>query len=117
AKVREALMGGFAGSKILEVHGERMIKGTFDPGFRINLHQKDVNLALTGARELGLNLPNTANAQPVFRTCASLGASGWDHSALMEGLERMGNVSIRKKEEKQQAAETANAFSAACEKL
>ena len=97
AKVREALMGGFAGSKILEVHGERMIKGTFDPGFRINLHQKDLNLALTGARELGLNLPNTANVQQVFSTCASIGGSGWDHSALIKGLEHMSNFSIRKK--------------------
>jgi len=97
AKVREALMGGFAGSKILEVHGERMIKGTFDPGFRINLHQKDLNLALSGARELGLNLPNTANAQQVFSTCAALGGSGWDHSALIKGLEHMANFSIRKK--------------------
>ncbi|KIV72676.1 2-hydroxy-3-oxopropionate reductase [Pseudomonas sp. FeS53a] len=96
AKVREALMGGFAGSKILEVHGERMIKGTFDPGFRINLHQKDLNLALSGARELGLNLPNTANAQQVFSTCAALGGSGWDHSALIKGLEHMANFSIRK---------------------
>ena len=96
AKVREALMGGFAGSKILEVHGERMIKGTFDPGFRINLHQKDLNLALTGARELGLNLPNTANAQQLFSTCAAIGGSGWDHSALIKGLEHMANFSIRK---------------------
>ncbi|WP_019342281.1 2-hydroxy-3-oxopropionate reductase [Stutzerimonas stutzeri] len=96
AKVREALMGGFAGSKILEVHGERMIKGTFDPGFRISLHQKDLNLALAGARELGLNLPNTANAQQVFSTCAAIGGSGWDHSALIKGLEHMANFSIRK---------------------
>lgn len=96
AKVREALMGGFAGSKILEVHGERMIKGTFDPGFRISLHQKDLNLALNGARELGLNLPNTANAQQVFSTCAAIGGSGWDHSALIKGLEHMANFSIRK---------------------
>jgi len=96
AKVREALMGGFAGSKILEVHGERMIKGTFDPGFRIALHQKDLNLALNGARELGLNLPNTANAQQVFSTCAAIGGSGWDHSALIKGLEHMANFSIRK---------------------
>ncbi len=95
AKVREALMGGFAGSKILEVHGERMIKGTFDPGFRINLHQKDLNLALAGARELGLNLPNTANAQQVFSTCAALGGAGWDHSALIKGLEHMANFTIR----------------------
>jgi 2-hydroxy-3-oxopropionate reductase len=97
ATVREALMGGFAGSKILEVHGERMIKGTFDPGFRISLHQKDLNLALAGAKELGLNLPNTANAQQVFSTCAALGGSNWDHSALIKGLEHMANFSIHKK--------------------
>jgi 2-hydroxy-3-oxopropionate reductase len=96
AKVREALMGGFAGSKILEVHGDRMIKGTFDPGFRISLHQKDLNLALAGARELGLNLPNTANAQQVFSTCSAIGGSNWDHSALIKGLEHMANFSIRK---------------------
>ncbi|MFP3516621.1 2-hydroxy-3-oxopropionate reductase [Pseudomonas sp. SIMBA_077] len=97
AKVREALMGGFASSKILEVHGERMIKGTFDPGFRISLHQKDLNLALAGARELGINLPNTANAQQVFSTCAALGGSQWDHSGLIKGLEHMANFSIRDK--------------------
>ncbi len=65
-KIREALMGGFASSKILEVHGERMIKGTFEPGFRIGLHQKDLNLALEGARVLNVNLPNTATAQELF---------------------------------------------------
>ena len=97
AKVREALMGGFASSKILEVHGERMIKGTFDPGFRISLHQKDLNLALAGARELGINLPNTASAQQVFSTCAALGGGNWDHSALIKGLEHMANFSIRAK--------------------
>jgi 2-hydroxy-3-oxopropionate reductase len=95
AKVREALMGGFASSKILEVHGERMIKGTFDPGFRINLHQKDLNLALQGAKELGINLPNTANAQQAFSTCVALGGGNWDHSALIKGLEHMANFSIR----------------------
>jgi 2-hydroxy-3-oxopropionate reductase len=66
ARVRQALLGGFANSKILEVHGERMVEGTFDPGFRISLHQKDLNLALTGAQELGVALPNTANAQELF---------------------------------------------------
>lgn len=100
AKVREALMGGFASSKILEVHGERMIKGTFNPGFRIALHQKDLNLALEGARELNLNLPNTANAQQVFSTCAAIGGSQWDHSALIKGLEHMANFSIRGTENK-----------------
>jgi len=100
AKVREALMGGFASSKILEVHGERMIKGTFNPGFRIALHQKDLNLALEGARELNLNLPNTANTQQVFSTCAAIGGSQWDHSALIKGLEHMANFSIRGTESK-----------------
>src|SRR6202000_6073 len=54
AKVRQALMGGFAASRILEVHGERMIKRTFAPGFRIALHRKDLGLALDGAKALEL---------------------------------------------------------------
>lgn len=89
ARVREALMGGFAGSKILEVHGERMIKRTFDPGFRIKLHQKDLNLALEGARALGVSLPNTATAQELFNACAAAGGADWDHSALVRALEGM----------------------------
>ncbi len=94
ARVREALMGGFASSKILEVHGERMIKRTFDPGFRIELHQKDLNLALSNARELGVSLPNTANAQELFNACAAHGGSGWDHSAMVRALEKLANFEI-----------------------
>jgi 2-hydroxy-3-oxopropionate reductase len=94
ARVRQALMGGFASSKILEVHGERMIKRTFDPGFRIELHQKDLNLALTGARALGLGLPATALCQELFNACAAHGGSGWDHSALVKALERASNAEI-----------------------
>jgi len=90
-KVREALMGGFASSKILEVHGERMIKRTFDPGFRVELHQKDLNLALEGARALGLSLPNTAIAQQMFSACVAHGGAAWDHSALVRALEIAGN--------------------------
>ncbi|MDP5292898.1 2-hydroxy-3-oxopropionate reductase [Oceanimonas sp. CHS3-5] len=95
AKVREALMGGFASSKILEVHGERMVKGTFNPGFRIALHQKDLNLALSGARELGVALPNTASAQELFNTCNALGGDGWDHSGMVKALEHLANHNIR----------------------
>lgn len=95
AKIRQALMGGFASSKILEVHGERMVKGTFEPGFRISLHQKDLNLALEGARALQLNLPNTATAQELYNTCAALGGSNWDHSAMVKALEHLSNHSIR----------------------
>ncbi len=94
AKVREALMGGFASSKILEVHGERMVKRTFDPGFRIELHQKDLNLALSGARALGMSLPNTATAQELFNSCAAHGGSAWDHSAMCRALEMMADHNI-----------------------
>jgi 2-hydroxy-3-oxopropionate reductase len=89
ARVREALMGGFASSRILEVHGERMIKRTFNPGFRIALHQKDLNLALQGARALGVALPQTANAAQLMQSCAALGLGQSDHSALVKALENM----------------------------
>ncbi|UCH48495.1 MAG: 2-hydroxy-3-oxopropionate reductase [Betaproteobacteria bacterium] len=91
AKVRQALMGGFASSKILEIHGERMIKRTFDPGFRIELHQKDLNLALSTARGLGMSLPNTATAQELFNACQAHGGAKWDHSAMVKALETLAN--------------------------
>jgi 2-hydroxy-3-oxopropionate reductase len=94
AKVRQALMGGFAASRILEVHGERMIKRTFNPGFRIALHQKDLNLALQGARVLGVSLPNTANAQELFNACAANGGAGWDHSAIVKALELLASHKV-----------------------
>jgi 2-hydroxy-3-oxopropionate reductase len=91
AKVRAALMGGFAASRILEVHGERMIKRTFAPGFRIKLHQKDLNLALQGARELGVSLPQTANAAQLMQACDANGMGDLDPSALVKALELMAN--------------------------
>jgi len=91
AKVRQALMGGFASSRILEVHGERMIKRTFNPGFRIKLHQKDLNLALQGAREIGVALPQTASAAQLMQVCAANGMADLDHSALVRALELLGN--------------------------
>ena len=94
AKVRQALMGGFAASRILEVHGERMIKRTFNPGFRIELHQKDLNLALQGAKELGVSLPHTASAAQLMQSCAAHGMAGLDHSALCRSLELMANHAI-----------------------
>jgi len=97
AKVRTALMGGFASSRILEVHAERMLKGTFDPGFRIRLHQKDLNLALSAAKDLGLSLPNTAIAQQMFSSCAAHGGADLDHSALVLAIEGLADHSIRPK--------------------
>ncbi|MDH3288131.1 MAG: 2-hydroxy-3-oxopropionate reductase [Betaproteobacteria bacterium] len=94
ARVRQALMGGFAASRILEVHGERMIKRTFDPGFRIELHQKDLSLALSGARAMGMSLPNTATAQELFNACVANGGAKWDHSALVRALEKLANHAV-----------------------
>jgi 2-hydroxy-3-oxopropionate reductase len=94
AKVRQALMGGFASSRILEVHGERMVKRNFDPGFRIELHQKDLNLALSSARALNISLPNTATCQELFNACAANGGAAWDHSAMVRALELMAKFEI-----------------------
>lgn len=95
AKVRQALMGGFAASRILEVHGERMVNRTFNPGFRIELHQKDLNLALQGAKQLGVSLPNTASVQELMNSCTANGLAKMDHSALCRAVEMMSNHSIR----------------------
>jgi 2-hydroxy-3-oxopropionate reductase len=97
AKVRQALMGGFASSRILEVHGERMVKRTFAPGFRIELHQKDLNLALQSANSVGVSLPNTASAQELFNACTSHGGKAWDHSAMVRALELMANFEVGQK--------------------
>ncbi|HWP35526.1 MAG TPA: 2-hydroxy-3-oxopropionate reductase [Thermodesulfobacteriota bacterium] len=94
ARVRQALLGGFAGSRVLEVHGERMLTRAFQPGFRIALHQKDLNLALEAARELGLALPNTAACQELFNACVARGGAGWDHSALVRALEALANFEL-----------------------
>ena len=97
AKVRQALMGGFASSRILEVHAERMLNGSFNPGFRIRLHQKDLNLAMSAAKELNLSLPNTAIAQQLFSSCAAHGGADLDHSALVLAIEGLADFSIRDK--------------------
>jgi 2-hydroxy-3-oxopropionate reductase len=93
-RVRQALLGGFAQSKILEVHGERMLKRNFVPGFRVRLHQKDLNLALQAARELGVSLPNTAMTQELFNTISADGGPDLDHSALVMALEKLANHTI-----------------------
>lgn len=93
-RVRRALMGGFATSKVLEVHGERMTGRRFEPGFRISLHQKDLNLALESARLLGMALPNTATAQQMFGSCVAQGGARWDHSALIRAIELMAGCQV-----------------------
>lgn len=105
ARVREALMGGFANSRILEVHGERMIARNFAPGFRIELHQKDLGLALAGARALGVSLPNTATAQELFNAAAAAGGAAWDHSGMVRVLEMLASHEIGQAARVQEAAE------------
>jgi len=94
SRVRQALMGGFASSRVLEVHGERMLKRTFAPGFRIELHQKDLSLALNAARSLGVSLPNTSGAMQLFNACVAQGGAGWDHSAIVRALETLAATEI-----------------------
>ena len=94
-KVRAALMGGFAHSRILELHGERILNRTFNPGFRIRLHQKDLNLALQSARSMGLSLPNTATAQELFNAVAAQGGIDLDHSAMVLALEKLANHQVK----------------------
>ena len=94
AAVRQALLGGLANSRILEVLGERMVQRNVEPGFRIALHQKDLNLALTAARQLGLALPATAQAHQLFSACVAQGGAGWDHSGMVRALERLSSFEI-----------------------
>ena len=96
-KVRAALMGGLATSRILDILGDRMVKRTFDPGFRIALHQKDLNLALSAAKQLGLALPATSTAQQLFSACVSHGGAAWDHSGMVRALEKLSNFEIGQK--------------------
>jgi len=92
--VRQALMGGFASSRVLEVHGERMIERSFDPGFRIRLHRKDLSIAVSTARDLDLALPNTASTQQLMNSAIANGDGDKDHSALIQTLERLSGTDV-----------------------
>lgn len=94
AKVRQALLGGFASSRVLEVHGERMIARTFNPGFRINLHHKDLSLAIDGGNALGMALPQTAFCQQLMNSMRAAGEGDLDHSGLVRALERLSGTSL-----------------------
>jgi 2-hydroxy-3-oxopropionate reductase len=94
AKVRQALMGGFASSRILELHGQKMIDRKFEPGFRIALHQKDLNNALQAAKAMHVSLPNTATAQELFNACVAHGGAAWDHSGMLQALELMADFKL-----------------------
>lgn len=89
AKVRAALMGGFAGSKILEVHGQRMLDNTFKPGFKVKLHQKDMRIVMEDAGKLGLGLPAAALVTQHLNALMGAGDSELDSAAIIKAVERL----------------------------
>lgn len=89
AKVRAALMGGFAGSKILEVHGQRMLDNDFKPGFKVKLHQKDLRIVMEDAGKLGLALPGAALVSQHLNALMGAGDSELDSSAIVKAVERL----------------------------
>lgn len=95
AKVRQALLGGFAQSRILDLHGQRMLDRNFQPGFKIRLHQKDLNIALSTGKALGVPLPATAVVQEAFTALRALGRSELDHSALVTLVEELAKVEVQ----------------------
>lgn len=94
-KVRKALTGGFASSRVLEIHGKRMIDKSFNPGFRVELHHKDLNIALSSARELGISLPNTTATLELFNTCIVQGDAKLDSSVMIRSLEKLANSYVK----------------------
>jgi len=88
AKVREALAGGFADSRILEVHGQRMIDDTFEPGARATVQRKDMDQALELAAELGIELPATSLSRDLYDWLIENGGADLDHAALIKAIDR-----------------------------
>jgi len=93
-KVRQALLGGFAQSRILDVHGQRMLERNFKPGFRVRLHQKDLNIGLSTGKNLGVPLPATAIVQEAFTALQGLGRGDQDHSSLVTLLEDLAKTQV-----------------------
>lgn len=94
-KVRTALLGGFATSRVLELHAKRMIDRTFEPGFKVSLHRKDLRLALEAADQVGAVLPHTGSVQQLFASLSQTEGADPDHSALCLTLERLSNHELR----------------------
>ena len=95
AKVRKALLGGFAQSRVLEEHGQRMLDRNFEPGGKMRFHQKDIGIVLSIAKEMGIYLPGTSMMADLWNAMTAQGMIDWDHSALVKVLEQMSNVEVR----------------------
>ena len=94
AKVRRAIMGGYAQSRVLELHGQRMLDRNFQPGGKITSHRKDLEIVLSVAKELGICLPGTAMISQLFNAVVAHDGSDWDHSAIVTVLESMSDVNV-----------------------
>ena len=94
AKVRQALLGGFAQSKILEAHGQKMLERNFKPGFRIRLHEKDMKIALAAGSEYGVPLMVTSQVAQIMTAMKSMGNGELDHSAIVKFVEELAKVEL-----------------------
>ena len=92
AKVREALMGGFAGSKVMEVHGKRMLENDFKPGFKVGLHQKDMRIVMETAHQLGVALPAAALVTQHLNALMGTGDTDLDSAAVVKVVKRMSGL-------------------------
>lgn len=97
-KVREALMGGFAQSRILDLHGNRMIQRSFQPGFKVKLHRKDMAIIQNTARELGISLPLSAQVAELMNALIARGGGDLDHSALVTVYEALADWQVGSKD-------------------
>ena len=88
-------MGGYAQSRVLELHGQRMLDRNFKPGGKIISHRKDIAIVLSVAKEMGISLPGTSMISQLFNAVVSHDGADWDHSAILTVLERMSDVEVR----------------------
>lgn len=95
AKVRQALLGGFAQSRVLELHGQRMLERNFTPGGKVRLHKKDTEIAVEAARELGMYLPGNALLSQLWNSVAAMGGLDWDHASIVKCLEALSNTEVK----------------------
>lgn len=93
-RVRKALLGGFAHSRVLELHGQRMLERNFEPGGKVRFHKKDTEIAMSLARELGMSLPGTSLVSQLWNAVAAQGGLDWDHSSMVRVLELMSKTVV-----------------------
>jgi 2-hydroxy-3-oxopropionate reductase len=94
AKIREAMMGGFAQSRVLELHGKRMVERNFIPGGKVRLHQKDLDIVLEAAKDVGVYMPGTALVSQIWNSLAAMGGLDWDHSAIVRSIELLSQTQL-----------------------